>query len=161
MNTSADGIAIMHFFESCRLTAYPDPAAGGKPWTIGYGDTGADVVPGLVITQAQADERFANRLHREFEPGVQALLTREPTQAQFDAMVSLAYNIGLRNFTTSTMLRKFNAGDDMGAGEAILMWNKAAGKVMLGLVRRRTAERARFLGAAGKQAIDIGSRVKL
>lgn len=157
--TSADGQAVMHYFEQCRLEAYPDPATGGKPWTIGWGDTGPDVVPGLVITQQQADERFAKRLHREFEPGVLDLLQREPSQSQFDAFVSLAYNIGLANFRGSTALRKFNQGDDSGAADAILMWNKAAGKVMLGLKRRRAAERARYLGASGKQAIAIGAAV--
>uniref|UniRef100_C5CJR6 Lysozyme n=1 Tax=Variovorax paradoxus (strain S110) TaxID=543728 RepID=C5CJR6_VARPS len=159
LKTSAEGHTIMHYFEQCRLEAYPDPGTGGAPWTIGWGDTGPDVVPGLVITQEEADQRYANRLHREFEPGVVDLLQREPTQAQFDALVSLAYNIGLANFRGSTVLRKFNQGDDIGAADAILMWNKAGGKVMLGLKRRRTAERARFLGASGKQATAVGAAV--
>lgn len=155
MNTSKNGIQVMHFFESCRLTAYPDPATGGAPWTIGWGDTGPSVVPGLKITQAEADARFANRLTAEFEPGVLSKITRAATQGQFDALVCLAYNIGLRNLGSSTLLRKFNEGDVAGAADQFSVWNKAAGKVMLGLSRRRSAERALFKGLSGSQAISI------
>lgn len=159
MKTGPDGIALMHYFEACRLKAYPDPATGGKPWTIGYGDTGPDVVPGLVITQIEADVRFAKRLAREFEPGVFDVLQQPPSQRQFDAMVSLAYNIGLPNFRASTLLRRFNLGDLQGASAQFLAWNKAARKVMLGLTRRRTAERALFDGVPGERAIRIGAAV--
>lgn len=159
MRTSTSGIQVLHSFEGCRLKAYPDPATGGDPWTIGYGDTGPDVKPGLIITQEEADSRFAKRLAREFEPGVTAALTRMPSQGQFDGMVCLAYNIGIPNFKSSTLVRKFNAGDDAGAAEQFLVWNKAAGKVMLGLRRRRAAERALFLGMNGDQAIAVGAAV--
>ena len=159
MNTSADGIALMPYFEQCRLKAYPDPATGGAPWTIGWGDTGPDVKPGLVITQDEADARFAKRLAREFEPGVLDALQNHPTQSQFDAMVCLSFNIGLGNFRASTLLRKFNLGEVEAAADQFLVWNKAAGKVMLGLRRRRAAERALFRGASGVQAIAIGAAV--
>jgi lysozyme len=159
MKTGPDGIAVMHYFEACRLKAYPDPATGGKPWTIGYGDTGPDVVPGLVITQAEADGRFAKRLAREFEPGVLNSVQQNPSQRQFDAMVCLAYNIGLGNFRSSTLLRKFNLGDTAAASAQFLVWNKAAGKVMLGLRRRRAAERALFDGMSGEVAIRVGAEV--
>lgn len=160
MKTSADGIAVMHAFEGCKLAAYPDPATGGKPWTVGWGDTGPDVVRGLVITQQQADERFAARLAREFEPGVLAALKRTPTQNQFDAMVSLAYNIGLKPFADSTLVRRFNAGEVAGAADAFLSWTLAGGKPMLGLKRRRTAERALFQGRRFTEAIDLGRAVR-
>lgn len=160
MRTSSNGIELMHYFESCVLTAYPDPATGGAPWTIGYGDTGPDVKPGLVITQAEADARFAKRLAREFEPGVLNALQQNPEQCQFDAMVCLAYNIGLGNFRSSTLLRKFNLGDTDAASAQFLVWNKAAGKVMLGLRRRRAAERALFEGATGREAIAVGAAVR-
>ncbi|MES2950298.1 MAG: lysozyme [Pseudomonadota bacterium] len=160
MHTSTNGVQVMHYFEQCRLKAYPDPATGGDPWTIGWGDVSPDVKPGLIITQDEADARFAKRLTREFEPGVSAALTRMPSQAQFDGMVCLAYNIGLGNFKNSTLVRKFNAGDDAGAAEQFLVWNKAAGKVMLGLRRRRAAERALFLGMNGDQAIAIGAAIQ-
>lgn len=159
MKTSTNGVQVLHYFEQCRLEAYPDPATGGAPWTVGWGDTGPDVKPGTCISQDEADARFARRLVREFEPGVMEALTRTPSQAQFDGMVSLAYNIGVGNFTKSTLVRKFNAGDDAGAAEQFLVWNRAAGKVMLGLRRRRAAERALFLGMTGVQAIAIGAAV--
>lgn len=159
MKTSANGIAVMHYFESCRLEAYPDPATGGAPWTIGWGNTAPDVVPGLKITQAQADARFERRLATEFEPGVLKLLKRTPTQAQFDALVCFAYNVGLRNLSDSTLLRMFNTGQP-GVEDQFLRWNKANGRVMLGLTRRRTAERALYLGKSGAEAIAIGAAVK-
>lgn len=160
METSQNGILVLHHFEACRLTAYPDPATGGAPWTIGYGDTGPDVVPGLVITQQDADNRFAKRLANEFEPGVLQALLRAPRQCEFDAMVCLAYNVGVRNFRGSSVVRRLNLGDTRGAADAFLMWDKAAGKSMKGLRRRRAAERALFLGADGLQAIEIGKAVQ-
>jgi lysozyme len=152
MKTSSDGKAVMHYFEQCRLEAYPDPATGGDPWTIGWGDTGPDVAPGLRITQDEADERFARRLAREFEPAVAKAL-RSPTQAQFDAGVCLAYNIGAEAFAGSSVVRKHNAGDTHGAADSFLLWNRAGGRVMLGLRRRRAAERALYLGATAAEAI--------
>lgn len=160
MKTSQNGIDVMHYFESCRLKAYPDPATGGAPWTVGYGDTGPDVVPGLVITQDEADTRFAKRLTREFEPGVSGGLQRTATQGQFDAMVCLAYNIGVHAFSGSTLLRKFNAGDVLGAQAQFSVWNRAGGRPMLGLSRRRAAEAALFSGATGQAAIAIGASLK-
>lgn len=155
---SPDGLAILQYFESCRLEAYWD--SDGKAWTIGWGDTGPDVVKGLRITQADADERLQRRLTREFVPGVLAALTRPATQAQLDAMVDLAYNIGVSAFQGSTLVRLFNAGDAAGAAEQFPRWNKSGGKVLLGLRRRRVADRARFLGASGAEAIKIGAAIK-
>ena len=160
MKTSSNGVAVMHYFESCRLKSYPDPATGGKPFTVGWGDTGPDVVPGLCITQDEADSRFAKRLTLEFEPGVNVLLVCKPTQGQFDAMVCLSYNIGMGNLKASTLLRKFNLGDVPGADAQIPAWNRAAGKVMLGLKRRRAAEQALFRGMTGDQAIAVGVAVQ-
>ena len=77
-------------------------------------------------------------------------------QCQFDALVCLAYNIGLGNFRTSTLVRKLNAGDIDGAAQQFAVWNKAGGQVMRGLVRRRAAERALFCGASGAMAIATG-----
>ena len=176
MKTSADGISVMHAFEGCRLRAYPDPATGGKPWTIGWGDTGPDVVPGLVITQQQADDRFTRRLVTEFEPIVNAAVKVPLTQRQFDALVSIVYNTGpgaadkagrtgrdgivtLRNGQPSTLLRLLNQGERAAAADAFLSWNRAGGAVMLGLRRRRAAERALFLGNPAAQAIVIGRAV--
>ena len=154
---SPDGLAILQYFESCRLEAYWD--ADGKVWTIGWGDTGPDVVKGLRITQAEADERLKRRLAREFVPGVLASLARPVSQAQLDAMVDLAYNIGVGAFQGSTLVRLFNAGDQAGAAEQFPRWNKSGGKVLLGLRRRRAADRARFLGASGAAATKIGAAI--
>nr|WP_321302356.1 lysozyme [Alcaligenes faecalis] len=154
---SPDGLAILQYFESCRLEAYWD--ADGKVWTIGWGDTGPDVVKGLRITQAEADDRLKRRLAREFVPGVLAALTRPVSQAQLDAMVDLAYNIGVSAFQGSTLVRLFNAGDQASASEQFLRWNKSGSKVLLGLRRRRAADRARFLGTTGAEAIKIGAAI--
>lgn len=155
---SPDGLAILQYFESCRLDAYWD--ADGKVWTIGWGDTGPDLVKGLRITQAEADERLQRRLAREFVPGVLAALTRPVTQAQLDGMVDLAYNIGVSAFQGSTLVRLFNAGDFTGAAEQFPRWNRSGGKVLLGLRRRRAADRARFLAASGAEAIKIGAAIQ-
>lgn len=160
MKTSNEGIKILHHFEGLRLEAYPDPATGGAPWTIGWGHTGPEVVPGLKWTRQQADQAFVDRLAKEFEPGVKKALTLEPSQSQFDAMVCLAYNIGVRAFSTSTLTRHFNAGSIDDAAEQFLRWDKAAGKSMLGLRRRRAAERARFLGTTADEAIAIAAQTK-
>lgn len=154
---SPEGLAILQYFESCRSEAYWD--ADGKVWTIGWGDTGPDVVEGLRITQAEADQRLQRRLAHEFVPSVLRALTRPATQAQLDAMVDLAYNIGVSAFQGSTLVRLFNAGDQAGAAEQFLRWNKSGGKVLLGLRRRRAADRARFLGASGAEAIKIGAAI--
>lgn len=142
---SERGIALMHEFEGCRLTAYPDPGSKDeKPVTIGWGSTsdmnGRPITLGTVWTQEQADERFCVDVNK-FAEGVEAALGDAPTsQSQFDAMVSLAYNIGLGAFKRSTVLRKHKAGDFKGAAAAFAMWNRNDGRIMRGLTRRRLAE---------------------
>ena len=158
MRVSASAIKHLHDFEGFarvrpdgRVEAYPDPGTGGEPWTIGYGSTGADpfnggrIRKGTSWTRAQAEQRFRDHL-AEFEAGVVRALAGSPaTQGQFDAMVSLAYNIGLSAFGGSTLLRKHNAGDYAGAANEFLRWNRAGGRVMAGLTRRREAERRMYL----------------
>lgn len=145
--TSPKGIALIHSFETCELTAYPDPgSADGNPWTIGWGSTGPGIARGVVWTQAQADDRFVADLGK-FEGKVSAAIGAAPTtQSQFDAMVSLAYNIGADAFAGSTVCRRHKAGDYKGAADAFGMWVKNDGKVMKGLVRRRAAEAALYRG---------------
>lgn len=152
---SEHGLAVLKYFESCKLEAYWD--ADGRVWTIGWGDTGPGVVKGLVITQEEADQRLKSRLEKEFVPGVLRVLRRDPSQGQLDAMVDLAYNIGLGNFSTSTLLRKFNAGDAAGAALEFKRWRFSKGKEMLGLFRRRKADEALFNGDTGQAAIKIGA----
>lgn len=126
-------------------------------WTIGYGDT-ENVQPGLVITQEEAEERLRNRLERDFEPSLRQSLTLVATQCQFDAIACLAYNIGAAAFASSTLVRLFNAGDVQLAADQFLRWDKAGGKSIKGLRRRRAAERALFLGASVTSAISTGEK---
>jgi lysozyme len=140
---SKAGVDLIHSFESCKLTAYPDPGSrDGHPWTIGWGSTGPGIAKGVVWTQAQADARFAADLGR-FEKGV-ALMAPVTTQSQFDALVSFAYNVGLAALNDSTLLRMHKAGDYAGAKAQFARWDKNDGKVMKGLARRRAAEAALY-----------------
>jgi GH24 family phage-related lysozyme (muramidase) len=149
MRTSQAGIDLIHSFEGLRLKAYPDPGTGGSPWTIGWGSTtdeqGRPIEPGTVWTRERADARFRQHL-AQFEQAVRNALGDAPvTQNQFDAMVSLAYNIGIPAFQRSTLVRKHRAGDYAGAQAEFARWNRAGGRVMTGLTRRREAE-ARMYG---------------
>lgn len=138
-------------FEKCRLTAYM-PTPKDRP-TIGWGTTGADVHMGMTCSQAWADDRFAHDL-AQFGAGVLAALGGAPTtQDEYDAMVSLSYNIGMGNpaknipgFLTSSVLRDHKAGDKAGAAKAFGMWVKQAGQTLNGLVRRRAAESHMYQG---------------
>lgn len=134
---------IIREFEGLSLNAYPDPASGGDPWTIGYGATGPGIRPGVTWSLSQAEARLADDVQR-FMDGVSALLKRKPTDSQLAAMTSLAFNVGLSAFAKSTLLRKFNAGDVRGAAAEFDRWVYASGKKMRGLERRRAAERALF-----------------
>lgn len=159
MNVSQEGEALLHYFESCRLEAYPDPGTGGDPWTIGWGHTGPEVVPGLVWTQEMADAAFRNDLSR-FERDVDSLLDVPVSQGQFDALVSFAYNVGsdidaddvAEGLGDSTLLKKLNRGDYEGASLEFPKWCRAGGREMLGLKRRRWAEQALFLGEDWREA---------
>lgn len=131
---------LIKSFEGLRLKAYPDPATGGDPWTVGYGHTGSDVRPGMTINREQADALF-DRDIAKFEAAVEKAIGSAPTNAaQFGALVSFAYNVGAGNLNSSTLLRKHKAGDFKGAQAEFARWNRAAGKVMAGLTRRRKAE---------------------
>jgi len=143
MEISQKGVDLIKQFEGVSLKAYPDPGTGGEPWTIGYGHTDG-VKKGDVVTQAQAEELLRKDLIK-FEAGVSGALTVDTTQNQFDAMVSLAYNIGLGNFTKSTLLRKHNAKCWQCAAAQFGVWRNAGGKVMNGLIRRRAAERELYM----------------
>ena len=146
MRVSQTCVDMVKKFEGLRLDAYPDPATGGDPWTIGYGDTGPDVVPGLRITQEEAERRLMTRLDDDFGEAVTHAIKGVPTtQSQFDAMVSLSYNIGNGGFKGSTVLRMHLAGSYNAAADAFALWNKAGGRVMAGLVRRRQEEAMLYL----------------
>ena len=145
MKTSQVGIDLISSFEDTRFEAYDD---GVGVWTIGIGTTvypnGTKVKKGDSCTLDQAKSYFSHDLKR-FEASVNNLVKVPLSQNQFDALVSLVYNIGSGNFASSTLLKKLNAKDYAGAAEQFPRWNKGGGKVMKGLVRRRDAERALFL----------------
>lgn len=141
MNVSERGLALIREFEGCRLTAYRD-AVG--IWTIGVGHTGPDVEEGLVITEAEADT-FLREDVKHAERCVNRLLGGTPTtQGQFDALVSFTFNLGCDALRRSTLLSVLLAGDDEMASREFVRWNKAGGKVLAGLTRRREAEAELF-----------------
>lgn len=141
--SSRAGLALVKQFEGCKLTAYPDPGSGGEPWTIGYGHTGG-VRPGQKITQAQADTWLLAD-YDEHEAKVRALVKVSLTENQLGALCSFTYNVGPNNLRTSTLLKLLNKGDYKGAADQLLVWNKASGHVLAGLVTRRAAERDLFV----------------
>lgn len=145
MTTSRVGINLITSFEDLVLTAYDD---GVGVWTIGFGTTiylnGVKVKQGDTCTLDQAKAYFAYDLNR-FEVAVNTAVKVPLSQNQFDALVSLTYNIGEAAFKGSTLLKKLNAKDYAGAADQFPQWNRGGGKVMKGLVRRRAAERVLFL----------------
>ena len=145
MKTSSNGTSLIREFEGFVASAYLCPAG---VWTIGIGTTvypnGAKVKKGDKCTQDQALEYLQHDL-KSFEKTVSDSVKAPLSQNQFDALVSLSYNIGSTAFKNSTLLKKLNAKDFTGAADQFLVWNKGGGKVLKGLVRRREAERALFL----------------
>ncbi|WP_144135980.1 lysozyme [Kosakonia radicincitans] len=144
MEISNKGIALIKQFEGLRLDAYQDSVG---VWTIGYGWTqpvdGKPITKGMVIKPETAERLLKTGLV-SYESDVSKLIKVKLTQGQFDALVSFAYNLGMRSLSTSTLLRKLNAGDYRGAADEFPRWNKAGGKVLDGLTRRREAEKALF-----------------
>lgn len=158
MNTGPDLQTVGHYYEHLENHAYPDPASGGDPWTCGIGCTGVDST-GLAISEGTYwdDDKclaeYAYRIDQEFAPGVEDLVQVELTQKEFDMLVDFAFNVGLGNLKSSTLLKKLNAGDKRGAADEFPKWNKGGGKVMKGLQRRRYVNRAVFLGGDANEAI--------
>lgn len=121
--------------------AYPDPGTGGDPWTIGWGCTGGDVSPGTIWPLERAEAALQAHL-TYFATGLLKLSPSlaKATDRQFAAVLSFVYNCGLGNYRISTFKKRVDARDWAGAREEIVKWNKAAGKVLPGLTRRRQAE---------------------
>lgn len=151
MSPSSDCIALIQRFETCArpvgdgtFAAYL-PTPNDRP-TAGWGSTGADIQLGMAPwTQAQCDARFAEDLERFAEGISRAVDDGATTQAQFDAMTSLAYNIGLGNFNASTLLRLHDRQDYAGAAMEFMKWNHQDGVVLSGLTARRLAEKTLYL----------------
>ena len=145
----SDGIALIRRFEGCarkrrdgRVEAYPDPGTGGDPWTIGWGATGRGIGPGTLWSQAECDARLERDLERYGADVARALSDAPTTQAQFDALVSFHYNTGA--IGRATLTKRHRAGDHDGAAAEFARWNRAGGRVMAGLTRRRAAEAALY-----------------
>ena len=141
MQMSQAGIdALLKKFEGCKLSSYRCPA---NVCTIGYGHTSAagspTVVDNMKITQKQADDILRKDLVK-YETGVHDMVTQPLSQNQFDVLVDFAYNAGLGNLKSSTLLKKVNAGQFDAVPTELMKWTKGGGKVLAGLVRRRQAE---------------------
>ena len=123
--------------------AYPDPGTGGRPWTIGWGSTGPNIQTGTIWTQAEAEHALDEHLLYF----ATALLKLSPSlvnasDRRVAALISFCYNCGMGNYRVSTLKKRADSQDWLGASEEILKWNKAAGRVLKGLTRRREAEAA-------------------
>jgi lysozyme len=143
MRIGKAGLDLIKASEGLRLQAYRCPA--DVP-TIGYGSTGPHVRMGMTITEAEAEALLKKDLDR-FERGVTELVG-PTTQGRFDALVSLAFNIGLGALGKSTLIRKHKSGDFDGAAAQFPLWNKGGGRVLPGLVTRRAAEAKLYRGQA-------------
>jgi lysozyme len=141
MKLNKEGADLIKSFEGCKLKAYQCSA---KKWTIGFGNTfyedGSPVLPGHAITQEKAEDMF-ELIANEFAAKVAKLVTSNVTDNQFGSLVSFSYNCGVVNLQKSTLLKKVNANhNDPSIRSEFLKWNKAGGKVLAGLTRRREAE---------------------
>lgn len=144
---SARGIELVKHFEGIFLTAYQDSVG---VWTIGWGHTGLTHMDGTVrkgrkITLEEAEQLLRHDMDY-FEGRVSSLINVDLNDDEFAALVSFDFNTG--GLDDSTLRRKLNAGDRTGSAEEFLRWNKAGGKVLAGLTRRRKSERNLFLGEA-------------
>lgn len=139
MKISQKGIDLVKHFEGFRDKAYICPAG---VLTIGYGHT-KNVTKGMVISEKEAEDLLKGDLEHS-ENVVNKLVEVEITQGMFDALVSFVFNLGEGNFGSSTLLKKLNSKDYYGASEEFQKWRLAGGKVMQGLVKRRSAERDLF-----------------
>ena len=141
MEISQEGLSLIKKFEGCELKAYKCAA---DVWTIGYGSTN-DVKEGMEISQERADMLLLEDVD-VFEEAVNKLVEVPLEQNQFDALISWTFNLGPTNLKNSTLLKVLNNKDYDGVPAQIKRWNKAGGKVLQGLIRRREAEALLFEG---------------
>lgn len=147
LSISQKGINLIKKAEGFEPRAYVDPGSGNQPITIGYGTTrinGKPISLGTTITEAQAEAYFKKDLV-SYENDVKRYVRVDVTQEEFDALVSFTYNLGAGNLQDSTLRKKINQKDYLGAADEFLAWNKAGGKVLPGLVKRRSQEKQLFL----------------
>ena len=141
MNISQEGLSLIKKFEGCELEAYK--CAAGV-WTIGYGSI-KGVKQGDTITQEEADNLLLYEMD-EYEGYINDAVNVDLNQNQFDALVSWVFNLGPSNLSSSTLLTRINNKDWKDVPNQIKRWNKAGGKVLEGLIRRREAEALLFEG---------------
>lgn len=154
MKTSQKGIDLIKSFEGVRLSAYK-AVSTEKYYTIGYGHYGPDVESGMRITQAQADEILKQDLMK-FESAVDAYISVEINQNQFDALVSFAFNCGANALKVSTLRYYINQGNYLKAADEFGKWVKSGGIVLNGLARRRAAERELFVSGMEVEEVKMG-----
>lgn len=139
---------LIKSFEGLRLEAYKDVVG---VWTIGYGHTSMAGPPtvkaGMKITEQEATDLLISDL-KKYEEMVKRNVKVDLNENQYGALVSFTYNLGEGNLRSSTLLKKINAKDFLGASNEFIKWNKAGGQVLKGLTRRRNAEKALFLQPA-------------
>lgn len=136
---AALAVTLVGGFEGLRLNAYPDPATGGKPWTICYGSTNG-VKPGDKRTMAECKALLVGELDI-YANGIEACVTAPLPDSRFVALTSFAYNVGVKAACRSSVVGLINAGKTKAGCDALLKWNRAAGIVFPGLTRRRQKER--------------------
>jgi GH24 family phage-related lysozyme (muramidase) len=141
MIVSDTGLRLIQEHEGLRLTAYPDPGTGGDPWTIGYGHTGSDVRPGLVITKERATQLLRSDVSRA-ETSVGYYIQASLNQNQFDALVSFTFNVGPGALKNSTLRKRLNNGEPVNTVicQEFPKWVKSGNNTLPGLVKRRQAE---------------------
>lgn len=139
---SPDGLALTKRYEGLRRSAYQD---SGGVWTIGYGHTGCDVIPGKTISELEAEALLRKDLRNAIDC-VNRCVQVALEQSQFDALVDFCFNAGCGNFQRSTLLTKLNANDFAGTVDQFGLWINVNGQPNRGLQRRRAAEAAMFRG---------------
>ncbi|QVV67998.1 glycoside hydrolase family protein [Synechococcus sp. LA31] len=142
MPLTPEGWTLLKTWEGCRLSAYPDPASGAAPWTIGYGHTGAEVVPGLTITQEQAEAWLKQDVAEAAAAVDRLLISVTLTPRQRDALISFCFNVGAGALERSTLRKRLLAGESSAdvIAEELPRWNKGPKSPLEGLKRRRAAE---------------------
>lgn len=143
MKTGKEGKNLIKMYEGFKAFAYLCPAG---VWTVGFGTTrinGQPINESHKVTVTEANVLLESDL-KKFEDSINSLVKVELNQNQFDALVSFVYNLGAENFKKSTLLKKINVGEFSEAAEEFLKWNKAKGKILTGLTRRRQAEKSLF-----------------
>lgn len=147
MQVSQKGIDLIKFYESFRQKSYQDTV---NVWTIGYGTTvyssGKKVATGETISEPDAVKELVFHINTKIVPQLEKVVKVSLNQEQIDALICFAYNVGMGALSSSTLLKKLNAGDFLGAQAQFLAWNKAGGQVLRGLTRRRLSEALLFGG---------------